>query len=67
MANLLKIWWPGRELNPRRQLFQSYAMLCLNNFVQRSIRTNCFGDLSQRRGGALLVSRSTAINPNFGP
>jgi hypothetical protein len=26
--NSLKTWWPGRDLNPRRQPFQCYVMLC---------------------------------------
>jgi hypothetical protein len=26
--NLLKTWWPGTELNRRRQPFQGYVMLC---------------------------------------
>jgi hypothetical protein len=26
--NLLKTWWPGTELNRRRQPFQCYVMLC---------------------------------------
>ena len=26
--NIIKIWWPGRGLNPRRQPFQCYVMLC---------------------------------------
>jgi hypothetical protein len=26
--NSLKTWWPGTELNRRRQPFQCYVMLC---------------------------------------
>jgi len=27
-SNSLKTWWPGTELNRRRQPFQGYVMLC---------------------------------------
>jgi hypothetical protein len=31
-ANSLKTWWPGTELNRRRQPFQVYVMLCFKQF-----------------------------------
>ena len=55
MGNLLKIWWPGTELNRRRQPFQGCALPL--SYLATFAHSLSAGDLRAVAGRGLMRSR----------